>query len=150
MLDEIMGLFSYAEGLYMLTSLVKSKYQIVIAAVRTIETADLLIERSSIFKTMTDIEQGRGTRTEGEISVFHLTEGKNKGKYLVEDGYHRLFLLLLGHQTKIKVNITGYGSEINTDLATPLKPLKINPSLKYMGLEDLADVEILEELAQQV
>jgi hypothetical protein len=41
MLDEIMGLFSYAEGLYMLTSLVKSKYQIVIAAVRTIETADL-------------------------------------------------------------------------------------------------------------
>jgi len=115
-------------------------------SVRTIETADLLIERSSIFKTMTDIEQGRGTRTEGAISVFHLTKGKNKGKYLVEDGYHRLFLLLLGHQTKIKAKITGYGSGISTDLAIPLNPLKINPSLKYMGLEDLADVEILEDL----
>jgi len=127
---------------------VQAKYQVT-ASVRTIETADLLIERSSIFKTMTDIEQGRGTRTKGIISVFHLTEGKNKGKYLVEDGYHRLFILLLDHQTKIKANITGYGSEINTDLASPLKPLKINPSLKYMGLEDLADAEILDDLAKK-
>jgi len=130
----------------MLKSIISKKY-IIAYAVRTINTSDILIDRHSIYKTMGDIEHNRTSRSKGPLSVFHLISGENKGRYLLEDGFHRLFILLLKHQTRVKVNIIGAGSSSGTDLATPIKPFKIDPNLKYMGLEDLADEDILDELA---
>ena len=120
------------------------------SSLASIDARDILVERDSIFKTLGDIGAGRTSKTKGPLDVFHLTEGENKGKYLLQDGFHRLFMLLLNHEENIKVNVVGSGGPWNTDYATPMKPFDIDPSLTYMGLEDLADEEILEELKDPV
>ncbi len=121
-----------------------------ISKVKKIDTKDILIGRSAIYDTMTDIEEGRPSRSTGPLKVYHIIEGEHKGRYLLADGYHRLFVLLLNHKTKIDVDIIGYGDGRNTDIAIPYKNFSIDPSLKFMGLEDLADEEILEDLKEKL
>lgn len=121
-----------------------------LAKIRKIDTKDIFIGRSAIYDTMTDIEEGRTSRSSGPLKVYHLSEGEHKGRYLLADGYHRLFVFLLNHKTKVDVDVIGYGGGANTDIAIPYKTFSIDPSLKFMGLEDLADEDILEDLKEKL
>lgn len=120
-----------------------------LAKIRKIDTKDIFIGRSAIYDTMTDIEEGRPSKSRGPLKVYHLSEGEHKGRYLLSDGYHRLFILLLNHKTKVDVDIIGYGDGVNKDIPIPYKTFSIDPSLKFMGLEDLADEDILEDLKEK-
>lgn len=121
-----------------------------LAKIRKVDSKEIFINRDSFYDTMTDIEEGRLSRSTGALKVYHITSGNNKGKYLLSDGFHRFFILLLNHTEEVTVDVIGYGDGGNTDLAIPYKPFKIDPNLKYMGLEDLADEEILEDLKEKL
>lgn len=105
----------------------------------------LIISRRSLFGAMTNWSAGRRSRTDGPISIW-ITEDD---KYLLVDGYHRVFEALIKGESILDVEVVGDG--YTNYWVTPRPDDYFTyQATKYSGLEDLAEVDILDELAQRL
>lgn len=103
-------------------------------------------DRSSFFNTMKDMQKGKVSYSGSKpIDVFFVTDGKFKDKYIIKDGYHRFFALLLKGKKEVDVYIDEEGDYLNCYYAIN-QLFSIDMGLKYSGLEDLADESILEDI----
>lgn len=100
----------------------------------TIPIELIACDRNSMFKTMNDVEQGKLSYSgNNPLEVFFITEGYFNGKYLLQDGYHRLFIELLKGKKEVEIYIANSGSYSACDYAV-YNLLEITPSSKYNGL----------------
>lgn len=103
-------------------------------------------DRNSMFNTMRDMQRGKISYSGSKpLDVFYVTEGKFKGKFVLKDGYHRLFALLLTGKKEVNVFVDEMGDYSNC-LYSVTQLFTIDAGMTYSGLEDLADEEILEEI----
>lgn len=112
----------------------------------TISVDLIACDRSSMFNTLGDMQRGKISYSGSKpLGVFYVTEGKFKGKYVLKDGYHRLFALLLTGKKEVNVFVDEVG-DYSSCLYSVNQLFSIDASLRYSGLEDLADEEILEDV----
>lgn len=103
---------------------------------------DFLVSRRSLFAAFQDIKRGKISKTKKAVDIW-LTKDN---EYQLVDGYHRYFEAVLLDKRDLLAEIIGRGY---TDYWAEVKPsdrFKYSPSLEFRGLEDLADVEVLEEI----
>jgi len=106
----------------------------------------LVIGRHALFGAMHNWAAGRKSRTKGPVHVW-LTEN---GEYLLVDGHHRVFELLLSGQVTVDAEVVGQGYSDYYATPQPDQRFVHQLSWKYLGLEDLVDIEILDDLATQL
>ena len=110
---------------------------------KTIKIENIVADRDVMYRTMNDIDRGEVSRTDKKVLTFLKIEGE-KGKYQLTDGNHRLFQWLLQGVKQVR----GY-IELYSDywaIADKKGRIQFDSKMKYGGLEDLADVEILDDL----
>lgn len=118
---------------------------------KKVDISDFLISRKALMTTMRNINGGKPSFSRGPLEVFEITEGKYKGKYMLTDGFHRLFALLLKGNKKVDIIVYegNSGSTSDTPYEVPTDIFKFTNS-KYGGLENLADEEVLKDLLNKV
>lgn len=102
------------------------------------DISKLTLSRNSLFGAYSDcIDYNRKSQTKGPLGIW-ITDN---GEYVLIDGYHRMIdMLFMGQQyADLEVWNIGY-----SDWKYPDEKFEINFSLKWNGLEDLCDNEILE------
>ena len=110
--------------------------------------ANLIISRNSLFRAMQDVEKGRTSKTvNSPIEVWGLEGNQN---YQLTDGYHRVFVYLIFGSKSVQAEIIGRGYSDYWTIATLHDRFQYNPTLKFQGLENLADEEILEDLKNKL
>jgi hypothetical protein len=115
---------------------------------------NLVVFRSSLYRAFDDCERGKCSHTKGPVEVFPLRS--EQGKYQLFDGYHRLIEYLtarkhLKNNHTIPVKIVDKEWVRKTySIAPEGDRWEYDGSLKYGGLEDLADEEIIDDLANQL
>lgn len=106
--------------------------------INNFDISKLVVSRDSVFESYKDcIDRNKKSQTVGPLGVW-IT---NDNEYVLVDGYHRLIdMLFTGKQyTDIEIWHIGY-----SDYRYPNDKFEINFSLKWNGLEDICDEEILE------
>jgi len=109
----------------------------------TIPIGDILVSREAMWGAFNNVDSGRVSKTESDILEVWKIEDE---RLLLVDGLHRFVELLLKGVKQVKVDIVGEGYSDYWATPYPGKEFEVNSSLKYGGLEDLADEEILDDL----
>lgn len=108
---------------------------------------DLIIcNLKSMSRTLGDMQLGKTSYSKGTpLCVFYIKEGEFQGKFILKDGYHRLFEQLLTGSSDVEVYVDEEG--LFSDCLYKVEEIfKIDASLKYGGLEGLAEEEKLKEI----
>jgi hypothetical protein len=103
---------------------------------------NLLVSRRSMFGTMQDFEDGKSSRTTGPLEVWKMEDGSLQ----LINGYHRLFQSLLMGCKKVTIQIVGEGYTDYWTKTSSTDKFHFDTNLKFGGLEDLADDDILIDL----
>jgi hypothetical protein len=76
----------------------------------SIHIDQIACDRNSLFKTMQDMQNGKISYSGSKpLDIFFVSEGKYKDKYVLKDGYHRLFALMLQGKKEIQVFVDEIG-----------------------------------------
>ena len=113
---------------------------------QTISISDVLCCRDAMFRVLGDIGHGKISYSGSKpLDVYFINEGKDKGRYIIKDGYHRFFQKLLLKKTTVEVFVEEEGLKEDC-LFTIKQEFQIDLAQPYLGLDNLADPEILDDL----
>lgn len=101
--------------------------------------SNLLVSSRALRNTYNDICHKQFSRTEGPLDIWI----DNDENYILVDGYHRFIEMLFKSIETTTIRIVGHGY---TDYwATPRDPFVVDFSLKFNGLEEFCDDEVLQD-----
>ena len=111
---------------------------------KSVSLTDIHVSRDSIFKTLQDINSNRKSHSNGPLECWLFD-----GLLYLTDGFHRLVEGILKDKDQFNINIIGEGySDYN--FVSENECVQFNLNMKYKGLEDVWDEEVLDNLCKKI
>lgn len=117
--------------------LIKAENYSVNEIITEFDISKLLVSRNSLYGAYINISSNKKSKTNEPLGVWI----NDDNEFMLVDGYHRLVELLFKKIEKSDIKIWGIG--YTNYWADIVDPFEINFNLKFNGLEDLADEEVL-------